>query len=298
MNKENEFINSLEDNIFDYVVKLVKENPFITYGIFISLINKEFNVKLNNNKMRFLLKNLNITKKRIRQRTIKTETFLNQLIENRKKFRETIKNEIIENIISIDESGFNKLLNSNTQGYSKKGDEINIPNPELKLKNTSLLMALSIHGIVNSEITLESIDVDIYFNFIDDTIKKLKLANPNTNFIFIFDNVPFHKDKKIYDLILNNGYKIYNIPAYSPNLNPIENVFGILKEQINKDILNDMVNNNFFNNYENINKENNTNRKLNNKKLRIEEKNKEKLRILEFKKNNKQKYFDMLNLEI
>jgi transposase len=50
--------------------------------------------------------------------------------------------------------------------------------------------------------------------------------------------VSFHKDKKINDLIINNGYKIHNIPAYSPNLNPIENVFGILKEEINKDILN------------------------------------------------------------
>jgi hypothetical protein len=113
--------------------------------------------------MKYLLNNLQITKKRIRQRTIKSETFLNQLVENRKKFRETIKNEIIDDIISIDESGFNKLLNSNTKGYSKKGDEINIPIPELKLKNTSLLMALSVFGIVNSEITLESIESKYLF---------------------------------------------------------------------------------------------------------------------------------------
>ena len=42
--------------------------------------------------MNYLLNNLQITKKRIRQRTIKSETFFNQLVENRKKFRETIKN--------------------------------------------------------------------------------------------------------------------------------------------------------------------------------------------------------------
>jgi hypothetical protein len=33
-NKEKDFIDSLEQNIFDYVEILVKENPFITYGFF------------------------------------------------------------------------------------------------------------------------------------------------------------------------------------------------------------------------------------------------------------------------
>jgi len=298
LNVEEQFLDSLEKEVFDYVEELVKENPFITYRIFITLLNKKFNIKLNNVKIKYLLKNLNITKKRIRQRTIKTEKFLEQLIENRKKFRETIKNEVIDNIISIDETGFNKLLNSNTQGYSKKGNEINIPIPELKLQNTSLLMAISVFGVVNSEITLENIDTHFYFNFINDTIKKLKNIKPDTKFIFIYDNVPFHKDKSIYDLIINNGYKILNIPAYSPNLNPIENVFGILKKEINDDIVNDMVNNNFFNNYDNINKELNKNRKDINKTLRIEEKNNEKQRILEFKKNNNKEYINKVKSDI
>jgi transposase len=173
-----------------------------------------------------------------------------------------------------------------------------MPINELKIKNTSLLMALSVFGIINYNTTLESIDTNIYFNFIDDTIKKLKKINPTTIFIFIFDNVSFHKDNRIYDLIINNGYKIYYIPPYSPNLNPIENTFGILKNEINNDILNDIVNNNFFNNYDKTKKENNENIKKSNKNLKIEEKKKEALKILEFKENNKKEFNNLINVQI
>jgi transposase/uncharacterized protein YerC len=298
LNKEVEFLDSLDNEIFEYIKDLVKDNPFINHKFFITMINKKFNLKLDNKKIRFLLKNLKITKKRIRQRTIKSEKFLEEIVQNRKKFKEIIKNEIIDNIISIDESGFNKLLNENTKGYSEKGVEINMPINELKIKNTSLLMALSVFGIINYNTTLESIDTNIYFNFIDDTIKKLKKINPTTIFIFIFDNVSFHKDNRIYDLIINNGYKIYYIPPYSPNLNPIENTFGILKNEINNDILNDIVNNNFFNNYDKTKKENNENIKKSNKNLKIEEKKKEALKILEFKENNKKEFNNLINVQI
>jgi hypothetical protein len=41
--------------------------------------------------MRMILNKLKISKKRIRQRVIKSSEFLNQIIENRKKFMEMIK---------------------------------------------------------------------------------------------------------------------------------------------------------------------------------------------------------------
>lgn len=298
LNKEVEFLDSLDNEIFEYIKEIVKDNPFINHKFFITVINKKFNLKLNGNKIKFLLKNLKLTKKRIRQQTIKSEKFLEEIVQNRKKFKEIIKNEIINNIISIDETGFNKLLNKNTKGYSEKGVEINLPINELKIVNTSLLMALSVFGIINHNTTLKSVNTDIYFNFIDETIKKLKEINPATVFIFIFDNVSFHKDKRIYDLITNSGYKMYYIPPYSPNLNPIENTFGILKNEINNDILNDIVNNNFFNNYDNKNKENNKNVKIINKNLKIEEKKKEKQKILEFKENNKKEFNNLTNFQI
>ncbi len=218
---EIEFMKSLDTTIFTFLESIVEKNPMLTYKTFISLINTEFNIKLNNIKMKLILNKIQITKKRIRRRLIKSVDFLNQIIENRKKFKELIQKELIQNIISIDESGFNKLINSDTEGYSKIGTEINIPLPELTIKNTSLIMAVSIMGIINQEIIMDFVNKDVYFNFIKTTIEKLKSSYPDKQFIFIFDNVSFHHTNTTLELITKNNYKYYFIPPYSPNLNPI-----------------------------------------------------------------------------
>jgi len=291
-NSEKEFIDSIDDTVFNYIQQLVEKSPFINYKTFISLINNKFGIKLNNIKMKFLLKNLNLTKKCIRQRVIKSADFLKQIIENRKKFKEIIKMEIINNIISIDETGFNRLLNKNTEGYSLKGTEINIPIPELNLKNTSLIMAVSTSGIINHDILLDNVNSEIYFNFIDSTIKQLKMLNPTNIYVFIFDNVAFHKNIKILDLIKDNNYKYYFIPPYSPNLNPIENIFGILKNEINKDIINSFMNDKLYDNYKNINKKCNKDRQLHNKIIRDTEKEIVKNNIKNYKITNNNFYKD------
>ena len=258
----------------------------LTYKTFISLINTEFNIKLNNKKMKLILNKIHITKKRIRRRLIKSVEFLNQIIENRKKFKEIIQKELIQNIISIDESGFNKLINSDTEGYSKIGTEINIPLPELTIKNTSLIMAVSIMGIINQEIIMDFVNKDVYFNFIKTTIEKLKSSYPDKQFIFIFDNVSFHHTNTTLELITKNNYKYYFIPPYSPNLNPIENIFGIIKYEINKDIMNNIINKKFIGNYKELNIKCNKERKENNKVIITNENIIKKDNIKKFRKVN------------
>ena len=46
------------------------------------------------------------------------------------------------------------------------------------------------------------------------------------------DNVAFHKSHKIRDLIEGSGNHILFIPPYSPDFNPIEEVFSKLKSYI------------------------------------------------------------------
>ena len=50
------------------------------------------------------------------------------------------------------------------------------------------------------------------------------------------DNVSFHKSKRIKDLIEGSNNKILFIPPYSPDFNPIEEVFSELKSFIKKHI--------------------------------------------------------------
>ena len=48
------------------------------------------------------------------------------------------------------------------------------------------------------------------------------------------DNVSFHKSKDVIDIIDKTTNEAIFIPPYSPELNPIEEVFSVLKRNIAK----------------------------------------------------------------
>lgn len=52
------------------------------------------------------------------------------------------------------------------------------------------------------------------------------------------DNASFHKSNKTKEIIENNGHRLLFLPAYSPDLNPIENYWAIIKAKIKKVISN------------------------------------------------------------
>ncbi|MCZ6919771.1 MAG: transposase, partial [Rickettsia endosymbiont of Ixodes persulcatus] len=50
----------------------------------------------------------------------------------------------------------------------------------------------------------------------------------------IMDNINFHKDNIIRELIESVGYRILFLPTYSPDLNPIEHYWFKIKNEIRK----------------------------------------------------------------
>lgn len=55
------------------------------------------------------------------------------------------------------------------------------------------------------------------------------------NQVVIMDNASFHKSAKVKELIENVGCRLIYLPSYSPDLNPIENIWANLKRAIRKD---------------------------------------------------------------
>ena len=47
----------------------------------------------------------------------------------------------------------------------------------------------------------------------------------------VMDNAPIHHAKCVVDNMERKGIKYMYLPPYSPDLNPIENVFGVLKRK-------------------------------------------------------------------
>ena len=56
----------------------------------------------------------------------------------------------------------------------------------------------------------------------------------NIGWSFQQDNSKIHKTQNVLDWFKRYKIKLYPHPAYSPDLNPIENVWSILKDRLNK----------------------------------------------------------------
>jgi transposase len=299
-----------DDNIINFIKNTIKINPFLTKKeMRIKIINK-FNIKISNKKLSLIYKKIKLTRKKVKKRVCKDEKFIDILSEERRKFINKINTIDKDKIISIDETGINNVLN-NLFGYAEKGIDINLPINNKKNTNNSIIIALTINGIIHYEIYQESINVKSFYDFIVNVLNKLK----EKNYVFLFDNIRFHKNKEILNLITSNGHKYIFTPGYSPDLNPIENVNGIIKQTIDKLILNDTLDNNVLKNNEKIDihikikeKRNEKNIKLNEEKIKIKNENKKKMKQIskdkkinkkikkEIKKENKNKMLNEIKI--
>lgn len=65
-------------------------------------------------------------------------------------------------------------------------------------------------------------------------VEQILLPTLKPNDIVILDNLGSHKSEKVRSLIRSAGAKLFFLPPYSPDLNPIEQVFAKLKTLLRK----------------------------------------------------------------
>jgi len=215
---------------YKIIKNYIKNFPFSTVEEIKSFIFQNFNILIGNNTITKLFKKLHLTRKKVKYHIIKDLEYLNELEIKRHNFIDKIKTLFFEKIIFIDESGFNVL--SNDKGLSTKGEKINLPKKNLRCNNLSLLMAITKDEILNYDIYESAINKDSFYDFINKIINNLK----SDNYTFVFDNATFHKNKEVLNLITNSNNNYLFTPPYSPNLNPIENTFGIIKSIYKKQL--------------------------------------------------------------
>ena len=65
-------------------------------------------------------------------------------------------------------------------------------------------------------------------------VEKVLLPTLRPGNIVIMDNLGSHKGKAVRQLIRSAGAKLFFLPKYSPDLNPIEQVFAKLKHLLRR----------------------------------------------------------------
>lgn len=211
-----------------YVMKYVISRINFDRLKLIKLIKKKFNVNIGQSTLYKLLKELNITRKKVNKKFDYTNRIKkHQMI---KTFKNNLKNIPINEIISMDETSIDTHI-SNNYGWNLKGKKITIIKKEKRVRYT-VLCAVDMDKVVHIKVINNSANGIIFMDFIKEIISKLDI---NKSHYILLDNARIHHSKMFKNYINDkkNIQLIFNVP-YSPEYNPIEKVFNEVKHNLRK----------------------------------------------------------------
>ena len=92
---------------------------------------------------------------------------------------------------------------------------------------------ISTKGKINLYLFINNLTKEEYVKILSENLKDLREIG-GKNFLFQYDNDPKHKSKLALEFYSKNKLDRLEWSLYSPDLNPIENIWGIVKQQVNK----------------------------------------------------------------
>ncbi|KAG1038350.1 hypothetical protein G6F43_012702 [Rhizopus delemar] len=162
----------------------------------------------------------------------------------------------MSNCVFIDEAAFHINL-KRSMAWPKKGTRAEVIVPETRARTTTILGAISPFGVVNVQLRRPTIPskkrrlgsnglvvsgaggtvTGYYINFIKSTLDVLDNHEEFKGHYIVMDNAPIHTSKDIERYITSRGYGCIYLPPYSPELNPIEQFWSVVKSKLKREKL-------------------------------------------------------------
>jgi transposase len=134
-----------------------------------------------------------------------------------------------ERLVFIDET-WTKTNMAPLRGWALRGERLIGKVPHRRWKTMTFVAALRHDGITAPWIIDGPIDGESFRTYIERVL--VPTLRPGD--IVVMDNLGSHKGKAVRALIRVAGAKLLFLPKYSPDLNPIEQVFAKLKQLLRK----------------------------------------------------------------
>jgi transposase len=134
-----------------------------------------------------------------------------------------------ERLLFVDECGVHTSL-APIYGYAPKGERLGLSVPRNRGKNTTLLCSMTIEGMGPSLAVEGATTAGVFGAYVE----KVLVPGLRAGQIVVMDNLGAHRPKRVRKLIEGRGCELLYLPAYSPDLNPIEEAFSKLKHLLRK----------------------------------------------------------------
>lgn len=136
-------------------------------------------------------------------------------------------------LVYVDESGCDKRIGFRRTGWAPLGVAPVQVSKFHRDKRYQILPAYAQDGIVLSRVFQGSTDAFVFEDFIAQLLKHCgKWPEPKS--VLVMDNASFHHSERIEQMCSEAEVKLVFLPPYSPDLNPIEELFAELKAFIRR----------------------------------------------------------------
>jgi transposase len=149
--------------------------------------------------------------------------------EKRQEYQQALETVDATGIVYVDESGFDDLP-IREYGRCLKGKPLLGERSGLRFARTSIIAGLQgntpiapmvFKGYCNTEVVLA-------------WVEKMLLPELKRGQTVVWDNASFHKSPKIAEAFEKAGVGLLFLPPYSPDLNPIEPFWGVVKAKVRR----------------------------------------------------------------
>jgi transposase len=180
-------------------------------------LRAELGVTLGESAVRFWMKRTGMTRKKA------SRLVSNDRIDALRKAYATDMAEFYDpaRVVSIDESSFYFDMKP-ARGYCPRSKRLLVPARPGGRMRWSLLMAVSNDAVVGWKLTKGSFNATMFAEF-------METLDTNERDIVLMDNASIHKTRLVQDTILERGLTPCYLPPYTPEFQPIEHCFAVMK---------------------------------------------------------------------
>jgi len=157
---------------------------------------------------------------------IAAERLRPDIVERRRNF--AIARRFVDpaSFVFLDESGAQSNM-TRLYGRAPIGERCNDHTPHGHWKTTTLLSAIRLQGVIESATVIY--DGPVNRPTFEGYVEQYLAPSLRTGDVVVMDNLSAHKSDAVIEAIESVGATAWYLPAYSPDLNPIEKLWSKVK---------------------------------------------------------------------
>ena len=228
--KSKTYLCSLDEHSEIYLVGAVLDDPSLYLDDLCSKLGDQFNITVSPSTVCRVLHRYGMTRKKIRQVAAQRcealrGAFMSQVFMFRK-----------EMFVWADETGCDKRTHIRKFGYSIIGTTPTCTRHLIRGTRYNAIAAMSSSSVLALKIKNGTVNGEDFFDFIRGELipQMLPFDGQNHNSILVLDNCSIHHVHEVKQVLQSAGILTIFLPPYSPDLNPIEELFSYVKKYLRR----------------------------------------------------------------